>query len=190
MSGALFRQEVVDARRGEWLGSIIINRRLMACGAPWPWTHGAGNWAVSGLWRDAVGFFFRPLRCASEEQIVCGARQQSELLESIRGAMPIKLANKQGERLSRYANATASSANCDIAIQRLNIAFSLSNQLIFGIGRAAMIWIAAVLALDNTFTAGALIAYADQFTARAVGLIDKWVDFSMLKLHDERVALR
>jgi len=105
--------------------------------------------------------------------------------------MPIKLANKQSERLSRYANATVSAANRDIAIQRLNIAFSLSNQLMFGIGRVAMIWIAAVLALDNTFSAGALIAfiaYADQFTGRAVGLIDKWVDFSMLKLHAERVA--
>ena len=61
----------------------------------------------------------------------------------------------------------------------------------FGIGRVAMIWIAATLALDGKFSAGmliAFIAYADQFTSRAAGLIDKWVDFSMLKLHAERVA--
>jgi ATP-binding cassette subfamily B protein RaxB len=135
--------------------------------------------------------FFNPLRRANEEQIVYAARQQSELLESIRGAMPIKLANKQGERLSRYANATVSTANRDIGIQRLGIAFTLSNQLMFGIGRVAMIWIAATLALKNEFSAGmliAFIAYADQFTSRAAGLIDKWVDFSMLKLHAERVA--
>ncbi|HUW54620.1 MAG TPA: peptidase domain-containing ABC transporter [Rhodanobacter sp.] len=135
--------------------------------------------------------FFNPLRRANEEQIVYGARQQSELLESIRGAMPIKLANKQDERLSRYANATVSTANRELGIQRLGIAFTLSNQLMFGIGRVAMIWIAATLALDGKFSAGmliAFIAYADQFTSRAAGLIDKWVDFRMLKLHAERVA--
>ena len=135
--------------------------------------------------------FFNPLRRANEEQIVYGARQQSELLESIRGAMPIKLANKQDERLGRYSNATVEAANRSIGIQRLGIAFTLSNQLMFGIGRVAMIWIAAVLALEGKFSAGmlvAFIAYADQFTNRAAGLIDKWVDFSMLKLHAERVA--
>ena len=135
--------------------------------------------------------FFNPLRRANEEQIICAARQESELLESIRGAMPIKLANKQDERLGRYANATVATANRTIGIQRLSIAFTLSNQLMFGIGRVAMIWIAATLALDGKFSAGmliAFIAYADQFTSRAAGLIDKWVDFSMLKLHAERVA--
>ena len=135
--------------------------------------------------------FFNPLRRANEEQIICAARQESELLESIRGAMPIKLANKQDERLGRYANATVATANRTIGIQRLSIAFTLSNQMMFGIGRVAMIWIAATLALDGKFSAGmliAFIAYADQFTTRAAGLIDKWVDFSMLKLHAERVA--
>ncbi|MGB3837542.1 MAG: peptidase domain-containing ABC transporter [Rhodanobacter sp.] len=147
-----------------------------------------GLFAAYGLLRWA---FFNPLRRANEEQIVYGARQQSELLESIRGAMPIKLANKQDERLGRYANATVETANRSIGIQRLGIAFTLGNQLMFGIGRVAMIWIAAVLALDGKFSAGmliAFIAYADQFTCRAAGLIDKWVDFSMLKLHAERVA--
>lgn len=154
-----------------WLTTLVVGLFL---------TYGLIRWA-----------FFNPLRRANEEQIVCGARQQSELLESIRGAMPIKLANKQDERLSRYANATVATINRGIGIQRLSIAFTLSNQLLFGIGRVAMIWIAATLALENRFTAGALIAfiaYADQFISRAAALIDKWVDFSMLKLHAERVA--
>jgi ATP-binding cassette, subfamily B, bacterial CvaB/MchF/RaxB len=142
----------------------------------------AGLFLTYGLIRWV---FFNPLRCANEERIACAARQQSELLESIRGAMPIKLANKQYERLSRYANTAAATTNRDIGIQRLIIAFTLSNQLLFGIGRVVMIWIAATFALKNELTAGALvafIAYADQFTARAAGLIDKWVDFSMLSL--------
>ncbi|MET3654882.1 peptidase domain-containing ABC transporter [Dyella japonica] len=147
-----------------------------------------GLFVVYGLARWA---FFHPLRRANEEQIVYAARQQSELLESIRGAMPIKLANKQEERLSRYANATVATTNRDIGIQRLTIAFTLGNQLMFGMGRVALIWLAARLALDNQFSAGmliAFIAYADQFNSRAAGLIDKAVDFRMLRLHAERIA--
>ena len=135
--------------------------------------------------------WFGPLRRANEEQIVCASRQQSELLESIRGAMPVKLANKQEERLARYANATVATINRDIGIQRLTIFFTLSNQTLFGVGRVVLIWLAASFALKNEFSAGmlvALIAYADQFTSRAGGLIDKWMDFRMLGLHAERVA--
>jgi len=113
------------------------------------------------------------------------------LLESIRGAMPVKLANKQDDRLARYANATVAATNRDIGVQRLTIAFALGNQLMFGLGRVALIWIAAALALRNEFSAGmlvAFIAYADQFTSRAAGLVDKWTDFRMLRLHAERVA--
>lgn len=135
--------------------------------------------------------FFSPLRHANEEQIIRAARQQSELLESIRGSMPIKLANKQNERSIRYSNAAVATANSDISVQRLSISFTLGNQLTLGVGRVVLIWIAARLALDNQFSAGmaiAFIAYADQFTSRAIGMIDKWVDFSMLKLHAERVA--
>lgn len=178
----------------QFIGSLLdglmslVTLVVMAFYSIWLTVLVVGLFLAYGLLRWV---FFNPLRHANEEQIVYAARQQSELLESIRGAMPIKLANKQEERLSRYANATVSTANRDIGIQRLGIAFTLSNQLMFGVGRVVMIWIAASLALKNEFSAGmliAFIAYADQFTSRAAGLIDKWVDFSMLKLHAERVA--
>lgn len=148
----------------------------------------AGIFLVYGLARWCI---FRPLRQANEEQIVYAARQQSELLESIRGVVPIKLANKQHERTSRYTNASVAATNRDIGIQRLTIAFTLVNQLLFGVGRTALIWMAAALALKSELTVGAMvafIAYADQFISRSSGLIDKLIDFRMLRLHLERVA--
>ena len=178
----------------QFIGSLLdglmslVTLAVMALYSVWLTALVVGLFIVYGLIRWA---FFNPLRRANEEQIVYVARQESELLESIRGAMPIKLANKQDERLGRYANATVATANRNIGIQRLGIGFALSNQLMFGIGRVAMIWIAATLALEGKVSAGmliAFIAYADQFTTRAASLIDKWVDFSMLKLHAERVA--
>jgi len=73
----------------------------------------------------------------------------------------------------------------------LDIAYQASHSLIFGIERVAIIWLAALMVLKGEFSAGMLIAfaaYADQFTSRAAGLIDKWNDFRMLGLHAERVA--
>jgi ATP-binding cassette subfamily B protein RaxB len=122
---------------------------------------------------------------------VYAARQQTELLEAIRGAQTLKLFNQQQPRTARYANAVVETVNRNIAMQRLNIAFTSANQLIFGIEKVALIWLAAVLVLDGTFTAGMLVAfaaYADQFVSRAADLIDKGIQFRMLRLHAERVA--
>lgn len=135
--------------------------------------------------------FFGPLRRSTEDQIVYAARQQSELLEAIRGVLPIKLANQQDQRRARYTNAAVETTNRDVGVQRLTIAFNASNQVLFGVGRVALIWIAALQTLDGRFSAGmliAFIAYADQFTSRAGGLIDKCVEFRMLRLHGERLA--
>lgn len=135
--------------------------------------------------------FYEPLRRANEEQIVFAAKQQTELLEAIRGVLPIKLANQQGQRLSRFANAATRTANRDVGVQRLTIAFTGANELVFGVGRVVMIWIAARQVLSGEFSAGmliAFIAYADQFSTRAGGLVDKWVDLRMLRLHAERLS--
>jgi ATP-binding cassette subfamily B protein RaxB len=134
---------------------------------------------------------FNPLKRANEEQIAFSAYQQSELLESIRGVMPIKLAGKSAERLARYCNAAVSTANREIVIQRFTIACTLASQWAFGLGRIAVIWLGASNVLDGNLSAGmliAFIAYADQFIARATSLVDKGMEFRMLKLHTERVA--
>ncbi|HET7561466.1 MAG TPA: peptidase domain-containing ABC transporter [Rhodanobacteraceae bacterium] len=144
--------------------------------------------ALYGLLR---WFTYNPLRRTQEDQIVYQARQQTELLEAIRGAQTLKLANQQQPRTTRYANAVVETVNRNIAMQRLNIAFAGGNQLIFGIEKVALIWLAALLVLDGTFTAGMLVAfaaYADQFVTRAASLIDKGIQFRMLRLHAERVA--
>lgn len=135
--------------------------------------------------------FYGPLRNAQEERIVYAARQQSELLESIRGAQTLKLQNEQAARAARFANALVETINRDNTVQRLSIGFSACNQLIFGVQRIVLIWLAARLILDGGLSAGMLVAfaaYADQFTTRAGSLIDKAIEFRMLRLHGERVA--
>ncbi|WP_341317169.1 peptidase domain-containing ABC transporter [Paraburkholderia sp. IMGN_8] len=134
---------------------------------------------------------YRPFRRANEDQIVHAARTESQLLESIRGVQAIKLANKQDARMALYTNTMVETTNKGIAIQRLSIGFSAVNGLVSGLGRVALIWLAAQQVLDGNFSAGMLVAYisfADQFIGRGSGLIDALIEFRMLRLHGERLA--
>lgn len=134
---------------------------------------------------------FRPLRRATEEHIIYAARQQSDLLESVRGIQALKLSNQHNYRRARYANFQVETINREVALQKLMIGFRAGNGVIFGLSRVILIWWAATLVLKGELSAGmmvAFIAYADQFSKRAATLIDRWNDFRMLRLHAERVA--
>jgi ATP-binding cassette subfamily B protein RaxB len=127
----------------------------------------------------------------NEEQLIYGARQQSELMESVRGIQAIKLANKQAERRARLANATIESAHREMQKQRATLAFTALNQGLFGVQRTLLVSLGAWLCLSGTFSAGllvAFVAYADQFSTRAGALVDKIVEFRMLRLHAQRIA--
>lgn len=134
---------------------------------------------------------FHPVRDHTEQQLIAGAKQQSHLLESLRGMQSIKVAGQESQRRSTYDNLMNETVNQDVRLARMGLGFSSASQLVFGVERIAVIWIGAVLALQNMFSVGMLIAYLaykDQFAQRMGGLIDKWVEFRMLRLHGERLA--
>ncbi len=135
--------------------------------------------------------FYRVLWRTQEEQLIYKAKQQSELMESVRGVQSIKLSNMQSVRKVRLANATLKAAECDMRSQRISLVFSAMNNGIFGIQRVALIAFGAYLVIKQEFSTGMLVAfisYADQFSNKIGSLIDKVVEFRMLKLHNERIA--
>ena len=135
--------------------------------------------------------FFRPLREASEEALVFEAKQSSHFLESLRGVQAIKLFNAQADRQSRFAGLVVDTMNAQISIRKLELLFAVLHRGLFGLERVAVIWMGALLVLDNRLTVGmlfAFFAYKETFAARVSGLIDKTVDLGMLKLQGERLA--
>lgn len=60
-----------------------------------------------------------------------------------------------------------------------------------GISRIVLIWLAAIQVLEGNFSGGMLVAFisfSDQFISRTTGLVDAIIDFTMLRLHGERLA--
>ncbi|MBP3982792.1 peptidase domain-containing ABC transporter [Pseudoxanthomonas helianthi] len=156
------------------------------------------SWKLALVTLLAVGLYvairavaFRPVRDRTEQQLIAGAKQQSHLLESLRGMQSVKVAGQESQRRATYDNLMTETVNQEVRLARMGLGFSSASQLVFGAERIAVIWIGAVLALQNVFSVGMLIAYLaykDQFAQRMGALIDKWVEFRMLRLHGERLS--
>lgn len=156
------------------------------------------SWKLALITLIAVVLYFgiraiayRPVRDRTEQQLVAGAKQQTHLLETLRGMQSVKVAGLESLRRGTYDNLITETVNNDIRLARMGLGFNGLSQLVFGIERIAVIWIGALLTMQNVFSVGMLIAYLaykDQFAARMSSLIDKWVDFRMLRLHGERLA--
>lgn len=156
------------------------------------------NWKLALVTLLAVALYaiaracaFAPFRRGTEKQLIAGARQESHLLESIRGVQSVKVAGRDSVRQAGYFNLMNETVNHDIWLAKFGLSFGGANQLLFGLERIAVIWLGALLAMENVFSVGMLIAYLaykDQFSQRIGTLIDKWVEFRMLRLHGERLS--
>jgi ATP-binding cassette, subfamily B, bacterial CvaB/MchF/RaxB len=144
--------------------------------------------AAYGLMRWA---FFGPQRRAAEDALVFEARQNSHFIESLRGVQAIKLFNAQADRRSRFASLVVATMNADIACRKLELLFSVSNRVVFGLERALVIGVGAWLVLEQQLSVGmlfAFIAFRETFATRVSALIDKAVELRMLRLQGERLA--
>ncbi|WP_240307849.1 peptidase domain-containing ABC transporter [Xanthomonas vasicola] len=145
----------------------------------------------AGLYAMLRLIMYKYLWRNNEEQLIYGARQQSELMESVRGVQAIKLANRQADRVLRLANLTQETVLRAMRSQRIGLAFTAINQGVFGIQRVVIVTIGAHMVLKGGFTAGMLVAFlafADQLTHKVGGVIDKTIDLKMLRLHMQRIG--
>lgn len=134
---------------------------------------------------------YHRVRSITEQQLMAGALQQTHLVETIRGMQSIKVSCGENQRLGSFHNLLNATVNHGVRLARNGLVFSSANQLLFGGERLIVIWLGALAALGGEFTVGMLIAYLaykEQFSSRAGSLIDKAIEFRMLKLHSERLA--
>jgi ATP-binding cassette subfamily B protein RaxB len=134
---------------------------------------------------------YAPLRQASAEAIVWAARRDSHFLETLRGIRAIKLLGGQQDRRAHWLNLLVETVNRQLVTGRLDLLFRTANALLLGTLGILVIWLAARMIMENTFSIGlliAFIAYQGLFVRRVSGLIDTVVELRMLGLHAERLA--
>ncbi|RQA88647.1 ABC transporter [Pseudomonas aeruginosa] len=149
------------------------------------------NIAAMSLYALGRWIWYRPLRNATEEQIVHAARQQSHFLETVRGIRPLKLFQRQDERRSVWLGLLVEQINAGLRTQKLQLFYQQLNGLLFGVENLLVIWLGATMVMDGQFSVGILMAfnaYKSQFDSRVGSLIDKFFELRMLQLQGERLA--
>ncbi|WP_271408802.1 peptidase domain-containing ABC transporter [Pseudomonas sp. Q1-7] len=147
--------------------------------------------AAMSLYAFGRWIWYRPLRNATEEQIVHAARQQSHFLETVRGIRPLQLFQRQDERRSVWLGLLVEQINAGLRTQKLQLLYQQMNGLLFGVENLLVIWLGATLVMDGQFSVGVLMAfnaYKSQFDGRVGSLIDKLFELRMLQLQGERLA--
>jgi ATP-binding cassette, subfamily B, bacterial CvaB/MchF/RaxB len=135
--------------------------------------------------------WYAPLRNATQEQIVHGARQHSHFLETIRGIQSLKLFRQIDLRRSTWLSLFVEQTNAGIRSQKLQIFYQQVNALLFGVENLIVVWLGASMVMDGAFTVGMLMAfysYKSQFSGRVGSLVDQAFEVCMLRLHSERLA--
>lgn len=137
-----------------------------------------------------VSFSFE--REAIEASIVTRGKEQSTLIETLRGMTTLRLFGCETLRHAIWQTRLTDAVNADVRVARIGIWQSTANTLIFGIENIVTIWLAVGFVIDGTgFSVGmvfAFMAYKVQFMTRAAALIDQSIAFRMLGLHLQRLS--
>lgn len=143
---------------------------------------------VYGLFRLAS---HRKLAVASHEAVLATAKQRTTFLETLRGMQTLRLFGKEAERSVVWCNQLVDQFNAELRLQRGTNAARALNAFLFNSERILVVWVAAHAVIAGLLTPGMLFAYLawrEQFASRSFNLVDKAVEWSLLRVHAERLA--
>ena len=148
-----------------------------------------GAFALYGLVR-AISFSFE--RDAREAAIVSSGKEQTVLIETIRGISTLRLFGKETLRHAIWQSSLVDVVNANTGVARVSIWQSTLNMFIFGIENIISVWLAVSFVIrGDGFSVGMVFAYnayKAQFIQRSTSLIDQAVAVKMLGLHLDRLS--
>lgn len=131
-------------------------------------------------------------REAQEAAIITAGKEQSTMIETLRGMVTLRLFGRETLRHAFWQTRLTDSVNANVRLSRIGIWQSSANLLIFGLENIITIWLAVGFVIDGAgFSVGmvfAYMAYKNQFIGKSAALIDQAIQFKMLSLHLERLS--
>jgi ATP-binding cassette, subfamily B, bacterial CvaB/MchF/RaxB len=138
----------------------------------------------------AISFSFQ--REAQEASIITNGKEQTTLIETLRGMTTLRLFGRETLRHALWQTRLTDSVNAHVRLARISIWQSIANTLIFGLENILTIWLAIGFVIQGAgFSVGmvfAYLAYKVQFLGKAASLVDQAIAFKMLGLHLERLS--
>ncbi|MBU2587016.1 MAG: peptidase domain-containing ABC transporter [Alphaproteobacteria bacterium] len=144
------------------------------------------------LWVILRLIWFSLERDAQQDAIISHGKEQSTLIETLRGITTLRLFGRETMRHAVWQAKLTDAVNADVRLSRIRIWQSTANLLVFGLENVLTIWLAigfvmegAGLSIGMVF---AYIAYKQQFVQKALTLVDQAIALKMLGLHLERLS--
>jgi ATP-binding cassette subfamily B protein RaxB len=135
---------------------------------------------------------FSAEREAQEDLIVTVGKEQTTLIESIRGMTTLRLFGREALRHAVWQSHLVESINANTRLSRIRILQTAANLLIFTLENVITVWLAISYVVSASgFSIGmvfAYLAYKTQFIDKASALVDQAIAFKMLGLHLERLS--
>lgn len=122
--------------------------------------------------------------------ITTSAKQQTDLVETLRGVHAVKLANKEELRHSRYATLLIGAQAARMQVQQVTSNYQLGQTLSQNLRRVLVLAVGMLLISQNQLTLGSLVAflaYADHVGAHLSMLASHLQELLLLRGHAERV---
>jgi ATP-binding cassette subfamily B protein RaxB len=135
--------------------------------------------------------YYRMFRRRSLDLVHARAAENSTFIETARAIQSIKIFNRESGRRALWSNRYAEVMAANARVERLKAVFKAMNDVVFGCENLLVIYLGALLILDQRMTIGmlfAFVAYKQQFVDKATRLVEKAIEFRMLDLHLERLA--
>ncbi|PAJ75943.1 antibiotic ABC transporter [Pseudoalteromonas sp. NBT06-2] len=126
-----------------------------------------------------------------EQALAKQAKENSHFIETIRAIMPIKCYVKESARLSSWLNLFADTTNENIQREKVIISAEISQEFISKLDYLIIIFLGALLIIDNVFTVGmfiAFLAYRQQFSNSAQTLVDQLFRFKLASTYLRRMS--
>jgi ATP-binding cassette subfamily B protein RaxB len=130
-------------------------------------------------------------RRAENERIAAAGREQSAMIETLRGIVTLRLAGRETIRHAVWQNRLSEALGAKFAYERIHVWQATVSILLWSLEIVAVTWLAVTMAIEGGFTVGmifAFLAYRMQFAFATKSLIDKSTEFRMLGLHLDRLS--
>ena len=136
--------------------------------------------------------FYPMLRSASEDRLIDAAREQTYLIESVRGAQTIKVMGREAEREGHWRNLFTRFTNSSIRTSKYGILIQAAQNVVNGAQLIVVLYLGGRLVLASSgFSVGMLVAFMafrQMFAARISALIQNLVEFRLIRLHLQRLG--
>ncbi|MFV0335804.1 MAG: peptidase domain-containing ABC transporter [Tropicimonas sp.] len=137
--------------------------------------------------------FIPALRRQVNETLQGKGLEQAELIESMRGIASIKFAGKEAERQSIWNNRLSTYLNSMSLLQATQANYVFVKDLLINLSIVLLVYMGIRLVLNPevAFSLGAFVAFAtyrEMFFARLNSLLEMLIEFSMSRVHLERLA--